>query len=56
MAHSLKLDVVAEGVELEEQLDFLHSRNCDTLQGYLMSHPLSVDDVTALLDNAPDNP
>ncbi len=49
MAHSLKLDVVAEGVEQEEQLNFLHSRNCDTLQGYLMSHPLSVDDVTALL-------
>ncbi|HEY4744895.1 MAG TPA: bifunctional diguanylate cyclase/phosphodiesterase, partial [Desulfuromonadaceae bacterium] len=50
MAHSLKLDVVAEGVELEEQLDFLHSRNCDTLQGYLMSHPLAVDDVATLLN------
>lgn len=55
MAHSLKLDVVAEGVELEEQLAFLHSRNCDTLQGYLMSHPLSVEDVTALLNTTADN-
>ena len=56
MAHSLKLNVVAEGVELEEQLNFLHSRNCDTLQGYLMSHPLPVDDVTALLGGISDRP
>jgi diguanylate cyclase (GGDEF)-like protein len=56
MAHSLKLDVVAEGVELEDQFDFLHSRNCDTLQGFLMSHPLSVDDVSILLGNTPDDP
>jgi EAL domain-containing protein (putative c-di-GMP-specific phosphodiesterase class I) len=56
MAHSLKLDVVAEGVELEEQFDFLHSRNCDTLQGYLMSHPLSVEDVTVLFKNSSENP
>ena len=56
MAHSLKLDVVAEGVELEEQLNFLHSRNCDTLQGYLMSPPLSVDDVTDLLGGISDRP
>lgn len=49
MAHSLKLNVVAEGVEQEEQLDFLHSRKCDELQGFLMSHPLSVEDVTEFL-------
>jgi len=53
MAHSLNLDVVAEGVEQEEQFDFLHSRKCDTLQGFLMSHPLSVDDVSTLLGNIP---
>lgn len=52
MAHSLKLDVVAEGVEQEEQLDFLNSRNCDMFQGYLLSHPLSVSDVGTLLVSA----
>ncbi len=56
MAHSLNLDVVAEGVELEEQLDFLHSHKCDTLQGFLMSHPLSVNDVSVLLGRAADSP
>jgi diguanylate cyclase (GGDEF)-like protein len=49
MAHSLKLNVVAEGVEQEAQLDFLHSKQCDELQGFLMSHPLSVHDVTEFL-------
>lgn len=53
MAHSLKLDVVAEGVEQEDQLTFLDSRNCDMLQGYLMSHPLSVTEVGTLLTHVP---
>ena len=49
MAHSLNLCVVAEGVEHEDQFDFFHSRRCDELQGFLMSHPLSVYDATELL-------
>jgi len=49
MAHSLKLNVVAEGVEQEKQYSFLHSRNCDELQGFLMSHPLLPEDIMPLL-------
>ena len=41
MAHQLNLEVVAEGVEVEAELDFLKSINCDTFQGYFYSRPLS---------------
>ena len=40
MAHSLKLKVVAEGVETEAQLAFLRARQCDEYQGFLMSRPM----------------
>ena len=40
MAHTLKLRVVAEGVETPEQLAFLKERDCDSWQGYLFSKPL----------------
>ena len=39
MAHNLKLRVIAEGVETEEQLAFLKKRRCDEMQGYLFSKP-----------------
>jgi EAL domain-containing protein (putative c-di-GMP-specific phosphodiesterase class I) len=39
MAHALRLEVVAEGVETEEQLAFLRSRGCDRVQGYRLGHP-----------------
>lgn len=44
MAHNLKLKVVAEGVETVDQLLFLRSKQCDEMQGYLISHPLPADE------------
>ncbi len=49
LGHSLRLKVVAEGVETQEQQDFLHENGCDEMQGYLFSKPLIADDVTRLL-------
>lgn len=43
LAHSLKLKVVAEGVETEEQERLLRLLNCDEMQGYLFSKPIPVD-------------
>ena len=40
LAHALGLEVVAEGVETEEQRDFLLTHNCDIFQGYLFSRPI----------------
>lgn len=40
VAHTLKLEVVAEGVETKEQLNLLHTLHCDKIQGYLVSKPL----------------
>ena len=40
MAHSLDMQVIAEGVENNEQLDFLHTNKCDLVQGFLFSKPL----------------
>jgi diguanylate cyclase (GGDEF)-like protein len=51
LGHGLKLEVIAEGVELEEQLSVLRSLNCDGMQGYLFSRPLSVQDATNLFLN-----
>jgi PAS domain S-box-containing protein/diguanylate cyclase (GGDEF)-like protein len=49
MAHALKLDVVAEGVETIPHLEFLRSQNCDVIQGYLFSRPLPAKDMLAML-------
>ena len=43
LAHSLRLEVVAEGVETEEQLRFLRERSCDMLQGYYLSQPVPAE-------------
>lgn len=43
MAHSLGLNVVAEGVETQAQMDYLRERGCDEVQGYLVSMPLEAD-------------
>jgi EAL domain-containing protein (putative c-di-GMP-specific phosphodiesterase class I) len=49
LAHSLEMDVVAEGVETESQLDMLKSMMRDEMQGFLLSKPLSADDFGELL-------
>jgi diguanylate cyclase (GGDEF)-like protein/PAS domain S-box-containing protein len=49
LAHSLKLKVVAEGVESEEQAKFLRLLRCDQMQGYLMNRPLPYGEMTELL-------
>ncbi|MEE8543000.1 MAG: EAL domain-containing protein, partial [Gammaproteobacteria bacterium] len=49
MAHSLKLDVVAEGVESQEQLDFLREHQCDYVQGHLFGDPMTADNLLELL-------
>jgi diguanylate cyclase (GGDEF)-like protein/PAS domain S-box-containing protein len=49
MAHTLKLRVVAEGVETAEQLDLLRQLGCDEIQGYYCSRPLSAGAFEALL-------
>ncbi len=49
LAHSLDLQVIAEGVEREEQAKLLRLLRCDLIQGFLYSPPLPADGITALL-------
>jgi diguanylate cyclase (GGDEF)-like protein/PAS domain S-box-containing protein len=49
MAHSLKLEVVAEGVETEAQLSYLARHRCDQIQGFYFSRPLLLEDVEQLM-------
>ena len=51
MAHSLGLNLIAEGVESAEQLDFLRQHNCNVIQGFYYSKPLSKADFTEFLSN-----
>ena len=51
MARSLHMTTVAEGVETRGQLEFLSALGCDVMQGFHISRPLPVSQVTALLDD-----
>ncbi|ASF45844.1 putative bifunctional diguanylate cyclase/phosphodiesterase [Methylovulum psychrotolerans] len=49
MGHSLGQKIIAEGVETEQQLEYLTHRGCDIIQGYFFSKPLPTQDMTNLL-------
>ncbi|MEO0375460.1 MAG: EAL domain-containing protein [Cyanobacteria bacterium P01_A01_bin.17] len=50
LGRGLKLDIVAEGVDSEEQLSVLQSLECEIVQGYLFSRPLPADEITKQLE------
>ena len=54
MAKSLHLTVIAEGVETEAQLAFLHQNGCDEVQGYLCARPMPAEDLEQVLRQASD--
>ncbi len=51
LGKALHLNVLAEGVETQEQLDFLRSIQCDSIQGYFCGRPLPVAEITAFLQD-----
>ncbi len=54
LAHSLKMEVVAEGVETPEQMVKLRDEGCDEVQGFFFGKPMSADDFQAVLTEEPD--
>jgi diguanylate cyclase (GGDEF)-like protein/PAS domain S-box-containing protein len=50
LGHSLDLEVIAEGVEEESQLDFLRELHCDMIQGYIVSKALPVTEIEAFFE------
>ncbi len=56
MAHSLHKTTIAEGVETQQQLDFLRTKGCEEIQGYWYSHPLVAEQFeTFLVPNKPED-
>lgn len=51
LARDLNIDVVAEGVETADQLEYLRQISCDEVQGYLIGRPVSAEGVQALLNS-----
>jgi EAL domain-containing protein (putative c-di-GMP-specific phosphodiesterase class I) len=51
MAHSMKLKVVAEGVENQAQLDLLGEYAVDEIQGYLLGKPVDAEELEQMLRN-----
>ncbi len=55
MAHSLRLEVVAEGVETQEQMAFLRDRGCDQVQGFLFSPAVTAAEFERFLEREKDD-
>lgn len=53
VGHCLEMNVVAEGVETEDQLSYLRWRDCDEVQGFLISEALPSDDFVAMVQKGP---
>jgi diguanylate cyclase (GGDEF)-like protein len=51
LAQSLRLEVIAEGIETTEQLELLRTQGCEIAQGFLLSRPLPADSIPALVSN-----
>jgi EAL domain-containing protein (putative c-di-GMP-specific phosphodiesterase class I) len=51
MAHSLKMEVIAEGVETKEQMEFLAGRDCFDMQGYYFCRPVPAEKISQMLEN-----
>lgn len=55
MAQEMNLNIVVEGVESKEQMEFLRDLGCEIMQGFYFSKPLSVEEVTVLLETGTSN-
>ena len=51
MADKMNIDIICEGIETEEQVDFLKHSNCDTAQGFFYAKPIPLADFEDMLDN-----
>lgn len=51
IAKALNLEIVAEGVETRQQLDFLLRRNCDTIQGFYLCNPKTANEICSLFEH-----
>ena len=50
MGHSMGIDITAEGVETERQVQLLKKMGCQTLQGYYLAKPMIIGDLLAFCD------
>jgi EAL domain-containing protein (putative c-di-GMP-specific phosphodiesterase class I) len=51
MLRELDMEVVAEGVETKEQLEWIKNKNCDIVQGYIFDKPLPPDELVKRLES-----